>query len=339
LGSPTPDDSPWASATQGLVAALLQGKGYSMLAFVFGMALWLSARSRSRPEALRRGRVRHRRLLQLGIMHGVFVYFGDILTLYALVGRWLLRRLHMPWALFRRHLWRALVWALVVHALLLISTLASPSHYPDAEEATLSGVRGAWEFFKLNAGFYALGQLLSLLLMGPVIYLCMAAGVAAARLRLLTHRRWQSQLGRWLWRGGPPLLALSLVYGVATADTASSPAPPVWIEALGSLIATPVAACYVAALALASAGGRARWCRCFSPLGQRSLTLYVGHSLIGLLLFSGAGLAITTTTVQSVAFGLSLWLFALGAAALSGARRWPLELWMGRRDPAGATKE
>lgn len=331
LGTRVPADSPWAAVVQGLVAALLQGKGYSMLAFVFGMALWLSARGRDRPEALRRGLLRNGRLLRLGIVHGVFVYFGDILTLYALVGRRLLRRLHMPWGAFRRHLWRALGWALVACVLVLIGNLALPTPSADSGEATLSGVGNAWDFLKLNASFYALNQLISALLLSPVIYLCMVCGVAAARLRLLTHRRWRPLLRRWLLRAGPPLLALSLLHGAASAATASSDALPAWIDALGGLIATPLAACYVAALALASAGGRARWCRYLSPLGQRSLTLYVGHGLAGLLLFSGAGLAITTTTVQSVAFGLSLWLLAWTAAARSGSRRWPLEMWMGRR--------
>ncbi|MBP7568072.1 MAG: hypothetical protein KA795_18905, partial [Burkholderiaceae bacterium] len=108
-----PPAGPWSAAAQGLAAALLQGKGYTMLAFVFGMALWLAARGRPQAQALQCGIVRHRRMLQLGVVHGVFIYFGDILTMYALVGRRLLGRLHAPWKMFRHHLRTALVWALL----------------------------------------------------------------------------------------------------------------------------------------------------------------------------------------------------------------------------------
>ena len=66
-------------------------------------------------------------------------------------------------------------------------------------------------------------------------------------------------------------------------------------------------------------------------MGQRTLTLYIGHSVICLVLLSGAGLALTPTTVQTVVFCLGLWLAAVVAAQLSGATRWPLEAWIARR--------
>jgi hypothetical protein len=42
LGERSPADSGWALATQGFIAAVLQGKGYPMLAFLFGMGLVLA---------------------------------------------------------------------------------------------------------------------------------------------------------------------------------------------------------------------------------------------------------------------------------------------------------
>lgn len=331
LGYRTPPDSAWASLTQGAVAALLHGKGYTTLAFVFGMALWLSARHRPRPEALQRGKVRQRRLLQLGIFHGAFLYFGDILTLYALVGRQLLRRLHLPWRALRRHLWRALGWAVLAKLVLLVLTLMAAESPARADTPALSTVQGAWAFLQLNAGFYAAIQIIAVIVGGPVMYLCMVGGVAAARLRLLTHRRWRPLWRRGLRLAGPPLLVLSVVYGWAWAvhDPGTDIDP--WIEALGDLIALPVAACYLAIAVLASDGGRARWCLWLAPLGQRTLTLYVGHSALCLVLLSGAGWALAPTTLQTVLGCLALWLLALLAARLSGPRRWPLEAWLGRR--------
>ncbi|WP_137922193.1 DUF418 domain-containing protein [Hydrogenophaga sp. 2FB] len=331
LGLRTPPDSAWAAATQGLVAALLQGKGYTTLAFVFGMALWLSARKLSRPDALKRSLVRNRRLLGLGVLHGVFVYFGDILTMYALMGRQALRRLHQPWGPFRRHLGRALVVA-VLAKLALVAIMFEMADRPAvADGSSLSTVPGGWAFLKLNANTYAVAQVSGLLLSGPVLYLCMVCGVAAARLRLLTHRRWRAVLRRGLRRFGLPLLALAFVQGCGYALTTPADVLRLWFEVLGELIGIPIACMYIVALALASSGGKARWCHWLVPLGRRTLSLYVGHSLVLLALFSGVGLALAPSSTQMLLLCLGLWLLAWAAALLSGDRRWPLELWMGRR--------
>lgn len=331
LGLRTPPDSAWAAIVQGLVAALLQGKGYTVLAFVFGMSLWLATRRRSPAEALQRGVARQRRLLGMGILHGVFIYFGDILTLYALVGRRLLGRLHMPWKALRRHLWHALAWALLAKLVMLAAILGFADAASDGDRSSLASVQGIWPFLQLNAGFYLVAQVVALIVAGPVMYLCMVGGVVAARLRLLTHRRWRDPLRRQLLRWSPPLLTATLVVGMGHAMVdPDNPLFP-WVEALGDLLSLPVAAVYVIGLALASSGGRAAWCQWFVPLGRRTLTLYLGHGLIGLLLFSGAGLALAPTTVEMVLFSLALWLLALQAARLSGRRRWPMEALMARR--------
>jgi uncharacterized protein len=330
LGARLPADSAWAAATQGLVAALLQGKGYSMLAFVFGMSLWLAARRRPRAEAHRRGVQRQHRLLGLGVLHGVFVYFGDILILYAVVGRLLLGRLHQPWGRLRRHLRFALALAVLAKLAMVAAILAYSGQTVSEPGMSLGSVRGLAEFVALNASTYAVGQVSGLIVGAAVMYLCMACGVAAARLRLLTHRRWRPLLRRTLWRAGPPLALVVAAYGVACAGVDSTEAHP-WLKVLGDLTATPMAAVYVVALALLSSGGQARWCHRLGALGQRTLTLYVAHSVVCLVLFSGAGLALSLTTVQTVAFSLSLWLLAWAAAARSGGGRWPLEAWLGRR--------
>jgi uncharacterized protein len=330
LGARQPADSAWAAMVQGLVGALLLGKGVAMLSFVFGMSLWLAARRRSRAEALQRGLARNRRLLGLGIAHGVFIYFGDILTLYAVVGRQLLRRLHMPWRSLRRHLWRALAWALLAKLAWLLVLVGFGADPDTRDVPSFATVRGAWPFLQLNASSYLFGLGASLVMAGTVTYLCMLCGVAAARLRLLTHRRWRAALRRCLWRCGPPLLALSAVYGWGCAALAPTHAWRSWIDALGDFIAIPVAACYLAGLALASGGGSARWCGWFSPLGRRTLSLYMAHSLLCVALFSGLGWAVAASTLQTVLFCLGLWLVALAAARHSHGP-WPLEAWMARR--------
>lgn len=343
LGERSPADSGPAMAVQGLIAALLQGKGYPMLAFLFGMGLVLATRRSAARRAPQRGVRRQKRLLGLGLLHGLFVYFGDILTMYALVGWRLIARLHVPWHSLRQQLWRAWWWALGVSALSVALTvlfaaragLASLAGSASVEaEPTLAQAQGWIAFWQINAGAYFAVQIGALLLLWPVVRFLMLCGVAAARLRLLTHRRWRPVLWRWTLRLAPPLLLLNLGYGVAYVDAAATSERLFLVEAIGGLIGPPLAGVYLLGLALAARGGQAAWCRWLAPLGQRTLTLYVGHSLLCVGLFAGVGLALQPGTVGMATFSVVLWCLALVAARASGARRWPLEAWIARRPPA-----
>lgn len=329
-----PPDSVLAGAVQGLITALLQGKGYPMLAFLFGMGLWFASRGREPHLARQRGVRRQKKLLKLGVLHGVFVYFGDILTNYALIGWHLLAHLHEPWRSLRRRLYRALGWALAVSVLsiaVMAFLAARPGLVGDAlpqPEPTLAQAQTWGQFWLINAGAYATLQVGALLLSWPVLRLCMLCGVAAARLRLLTHPRWRRGLRRWASRLAPPLLLLNLGYGLAQTRVIAGSERAFWVESIGGLIGLPLAAVYVMALALAANGGRAVWCRWLAPLGQRTLTLYVGHSLLCLGLYTGIGLGLQPSTAEMALVSLGLWCGALAAARASGARRWPLEAWL-----------
>lgn len=322
-----------AAVLQWLMAALLQGKGYPSLAFVFGMGLWLAMRGRGRHEALVRGLARQRRLRLLGVVHGVFIYFGDILTLYGLVGGGVLRSGRVPWRVLRQHLRRAVGWALVavLAPLPLVALLGWQTPAVDAADPTLAQATGWLDFWSLNAQAYAATLLLSLVLAWPVIRLCMLCGLAAARLRLLTHPRWRPGLRRWTVRLAPPLLALNLL--TAWFAVADRSAPGGWplVETLGSLAGLLLAPVLLMALALGARGGRAAWCGWIAPLGRRTLTLYVGHGLLCVALFSGVGLGLRPGLPAMAAGSLGLWVLALLAARASGRKRWPLEVWLAAR--------
>ncbi|MFG5407740.1 DUF418 domain-containing protein [Piscinibacter sakaiensis] len=86
----------------------------------------------------------------------------------------------------------------------------------------------------------------------------------------------------------------------------------------------------VAAVAHASSGGRAGWCRALAPLGQRSLTLYIGHGLLCIALYAGIGLALQPATWLAATLAALLWLLALGLAQRWPQVQGPLERWMAR---------
>jgi len=320
-----------AQLLQGMTAFLVQGKAYPILAFLFGMSLAMALAARPQAQALERARARQRWLLLLGVLHGVLIYFGDILTMYALIGWLVLRHATAPWARFRQLLRRAMVWALVVGAVAAVVVLAGLAWAPAAEsgadaEPNFTAVASWPEFWRLNVEGYLFIQLGTLILGFALLRLLMLAGVAAARLRWLTHPRWQGQrqrlLRRWVW----PALVLNALYGIGYVAMGSDRDAQGMVEVLG-FSAGPLLS-MVMVTALAQHAQHALWLRALAPLGQRTLTLYVGHGLVCVLLFSGVGLGLQPGPVGLMAFAVGLWAAAWLAARASGQRRWPLEAWM-----------
>jgi uncharacterized protein len=332
MGRAQPQGDGLAHALQLIQAALLQGKAYPVLAFLFGLGLALALRERS-PTARAHSQQRLWRLLILGIAHGLLLYFGDILTVYALCGLALLRHVNEPWARLRPRLRRAAGWAAGVSILgLLLSLLmqASEGGTSSARDPSLLSAAGFIDFLTINAFAYLWIQVFGLLLGWPVIRLCMLAGVAAARLQLLTHRRWSAARGR-LASAFWPMLVLNVLYAVVVVRVANDVASRAyWVDSLTPWLGLPMATCAVAWAGQRWGKGRQQWVRWLAPLGRRTLTLYVGHSALCALIYSGAGLAWAADTAVVLLLALSLWIVAL-ALAHASPRRWPLEAWMGRR--------
>ncbi len=316
---------------QGLSAFLVQGKAYPILAFLFGMSLALALAARPRAPALERARARQRGLLLLGVLHGVFIYFGDILTMYALIGWLVLRHATAPWGRLRSVLRRALIWAIVVgavSAVVVVAGLASaPATDPGADPEPSFAAVASWpEFWRLNAEGYLFIQIGTLVIGFALLRLLMLAGVAAARLRWLTHPRWAGQRRRLLQRWAWPAIVLNAVYGLGYIVFGGDRDALGMVEVLGFSVGPLLS--MVMVTALAQHARHARWLPALAPLGQRTLTLYVGHGFVCLLLFSGVGLGLQPGPFGLLLFAVLLWMAAGLAARASGPRRWPLEAWM-----------
>jgi uncharacterized protein len=329
LGQPRPADSALAQGLIAFVAAFVQGKAYPVLAFLFGVGMAYAMRGRQRGPAIEAARLRARRLLMLGVLHGVLLYFGDILTLYAVCAFWLAWQMHDPWRVLRARLRAALVWALL--AVVASTSLAFATVGSAGSFETLGTVSGTADFLSLNAVTYAMAQVFGLLLTLPLVRLSMLAGVVAGRLRLLTHPRWRRLARSIVWRAGAPVLALNVAYGWTYVSV--PPERPVIARALESastLWTTPLALVYVALAVLAWHRDARRWTALLAPLGRHTLSLYVGASLLMVVCLSGAGFGWRATTLQGVVAALALW--GLAAAASGVVRgRWPLEAWLARR--------
>jgi uncharacterized protein len=316
---------------QGLIAFLLQGKAYPLLAFLFGMSLALAGRGAGNHASARSAK-RLRKLLLLGVLHGTLLYYGDILTMYALCGMLVLSKVHEPFKRMRPRLRKSVIWAVTVT--LVSALLAGWSGGPAAGEAqtpTLRGTTSVSDFVALNASAYAVMQAAYLLMFLPVLRCFMLAGITAARLRLLTHPRWRRLRGatvrRLLW----PALAANAVYALLLVSSADEPSALHWcLLALSPLVGAPLSMAFCACAALAWQRGARAWCAWLAPLGQRTLSLYIGTSVLCMWLFSGAGASWRVGNAGMLAFALLVWgaAWALSALARRQAWRGPLEAWV-----------
>lgn len=333
LGLPMPEGSPVALATLGLVAWWLQGKAYPMLAFLFGYSLALTLRQPSAgAHAYRRRRMW--RLLLLGVLHGALLYAGDILTLYALAGLVLLGWPREP---LRRWVarWRFLAaLALAAFATGVSLTLAPAAFGVEFRVPPVYGeVSGVAGFVVLNWGSYVGSLPGALILFLPEVLMLMTTGYIAGRLRWLTQGRWQPARRALAMRLLPVALVLNLLYALLMTRAAASHSAWQWVWLSAGLPAGwLLSAAIGASLASWWSMSRSALVPALAPLGRYTLSVYVGHSLLCAVLFSGAGLAWPFGSLGMVAWAAGLWgvCWLLARWAARRGFHGPLEAWMMR---------
>ena len=327
-----------------LIVWLAYGKFYSLFSMLFGVgfALQLESAVRDGDVRLRRFRRRLLVLLLIGLVHLIFIWDGDILALYALVGFVLipLRRLSQRAALGTAA--GLLCLPVVQQALIVVSHGALDPGAPlldmgrqwqvamgfgaDAEpypvlkhaglaEAALFQLSGFWFRY---AGLLTEGRAFKVLAMFLVGMWVGRSGV------LRDLEPWVPALRR--------VRAIALAVGLPAALLqamlllAGHPRTSPWalLEAAAyALGVAPLAMAYAAHVALLSR--RPAWRDRLSrliPAGRMALTSYLTQTLAGILLFYGIGLGLMGEV------GPALWppLAALVLAAQAAVSWW----WLGR---------
>ena len=259
--------------------ALVDGKFYTLFALLFGASFALVlARSGSR--------VAQRRLLSLGLLgslHATLLWFGDILSLYAVAAIPLARLLRSP---------HALRWAL--------GLLVSP--------ALLGGVLLLWPTDTASGGHGPTmllpafgGDDLAALLQANLAFLRQRWVLAFASGRL-PRLLGTFLLGAWLLHHRPRpstgqrrvLVAVALLSNLALAGLADTavfpPSARAWASGALSCIALPSGALAYLALLLPWLRRRGRVVRALEHAGRLSLTHYLTQSLVLAAVFYGVGL-------------------------------------------------
>lgn len=299
------------------VAAVAEQKFYPIFAFLFGAGFALQTGRRPATEAYLR---RLRWLLAVGLVHGTLIWFGDILTAYAVTGFWLVASAARPLRELAATLRVALVLNLVIvlgyGAAIALSHGAAPEQVTaqvlEAQRAHAVYTQGGWGAIALARLDDFGANLLGFVIFVPRLALLFLLGVFAVRLGWLTR----PERHRALWR---KVLTIGLVVGVplnawwalvALADTLNPFAPlPGAGLALALLdVAGPcLGAAYVAAFMLMRAPVAA-W---LVPVGKMALTNYLTQSLLLSFLLQGVGLGLGAVLTRAQLLGVCLGLMAL----------------------------
>ena len=323
--------SGWLESTGGLDGAaywlsiaVFQAKSYLVFSLLFGYGLGIQlARSVATGSPL--GRRYARRmvgLFLLGTLHGVLLYAGDILMAYAVLGAilWPLRRVAQRELLF------------VAGGLLALSALGAvaigvstalsggpAADVPDTAAAVRAIAEGTiGEQIAQRVSDLGYAQLLVFLVQGPMVAAAFLVGLLLARRGLLADPAAHCDALR-------RMLRLCLPVGVAGSAIAATlivvvgGAPAGAGVALQFLVAPFSSLGYVAGIALLVASGRlARPLARVGAAGRMSLTVYLGESIVAMLLFTGVGVGLygQVGPALGLAIALAIWLGFLVFAAL-----------------------
>ena len=320
-------------------------KFYSVFSLLFGIGFGIQL-SRGGEAALPRFRRRLRILLAIGAIHAFFIWAGDILMLYALLG------FTLPW--FARKSDRDLVrWAAillatptVLYALVLIAWMATGQRAGTPNSGVPAqifaffeaiGRGGIKDAFVGNLVFLA-GRWADLFVTVrfPKVLGMFVIGLWSVRKGIATapanHR---TMLARWATVGW--IIGLPANIAAAWVFTRSQYLPP----NVGGFIGTVLQGVGVPMLALGYATTIAlividgwRLITMFAPVGRMALTNYLMHSLICVTLSYGFGFGMWWHTGPAKAMAIAVAIIAvqipLSALWLSHFRYGPVE-WVWRR--------
>ena len=339
-GAPNPVDSPIALILNSVLIVFVLGKAWPLLCLLFGYSLCLMALK------LRAGgltvssmlRTRYFKLLLVGIIHGLFVYFGDILTMYAvcglLVASFVLMR---PAKVLKFWKWLSIINIVMLLPLLIgvgAMLLTFPSNDSSAnieneivlETGKFAQAADLSTFLTINIEAY-FNQLVASIYILPLVFWLMFSGILICRFKLFSDRSyaksfWDKHLGR-LQLFFALLLNISL--GILTINSYADKLPDTNKILVVSMMAIPAGIWLVATLLAAGMRYRHRlsrlpdWMLWLAPAGRHTLAMYLTLSF-SLLVTSGAFLNIQGSTVIRLAVVLSAWVCAIYFAKFATKR-------------------
>ncbi len=328
LGIPDPNaQSPAGQAAALLIAGLFETKFYLLFSFLFGYSFTLQMESAQRAGASFVPRIL-RRLLGLwviGLLHALFLYHGDILTTYAVLGLVLLLLRRQPDArLCRWALWLILATALLWAGIGVLANAdpmtISTADAPARAAAALAAYRGtaatvvAQHLYEFTQVWAVLG-----LMQAPTALAMFLLGLVAGKRRLLAQVSPQRRLFRRLLLAGV-VIGLPGAALYAWTSVKLMGVPEIFGLSLSLLTAPFLTAGYVGGMMLWFDTRRGRMLAdLLAPAGRMALSNYVLQSLICALIFFAYGWRLMGQVGPLAGLGLAGLIFV---AQLACSRWW-----------------
>lgn len=327
--------------------AFVDGKFYSVFSLLFGIGFGLQL-ARGGDAALLRFKRRLRILLAIGAIHAVFIWAGDILMLYALLG------FTMPW--FARKTARQLLrWAIILFAIPTALYIVALAVWMLVGAPTPQGQAAAGPPAAILRLFEAMGRggvkdafIGNLVFLGgrwadlfatvrfPKVLGMFVLGLWAVRAGIAqTPAAHRAALVRWALLGWAIGLPANLGAAFALEHWPYlPPSPGGLLGVVGTAVGVPMLALgYAATVGLLVVNGR-RVVTIFGPVGRMALTNYLMHSLICVVLSYGFGFGlwwrIGASTAMAIAAAIIAVQIPLSAWWLSRFLFGPVE-WVWRR--------
>lgn len=291
-----------------LTAFLLEFKFYPIFSFCFGYGFaiqtrrWAATGVPAGPRFIRR----MNGLLFMGLLHGGLLWFGDILTRYAITGYVLQRYAgYGP----RRLLKAAKFWFMVAivlmavfSAVMVASSSADVPHENLARTQALQ-LESTRVFAAYSQGSYVEATIqrvndfatvtLGFIILIPQVMVMFLLGSLAAHLGLLRRPDryrsfWEKMMKIGLWVGIP----VNIVYAWQQWQASQQPwaAAQSLLTTLAGDFAPILSVAFIAAFALHGSSGTGKtFVRVVAPAGRIALTMYVSQSALMALLLSGFG--------------------------------------------------
>ena len=296
-----------------LSSAFVDMKFYLLFSFLFGYSFQLQLEAAQRAGAAFRPRMLRRLggLLVLGVLHGIFLITGDILSVYAIIGLVLvaMRRVQDRTALLvAGAIYAYLFITLAIAAVFLdTSALLDPAAAVTAAQQTTANLAGSFSSV-IGEHIRALPTYgLSLLtVQGPTTLAAFLIGMVAGRRRLLQNTTDADALLRLIQLVG---FAIGITGGVVYASGGNGDTRAVLMSVMTAPFLT---AAYVASLLRimhSEMGEDIR--RLLAPAGRMALSNYIGQSVATVLIFTGVGFGLVGQVSPLETVGLAVGIFVL----------------------------
>ena len=320
-----------------LIAALFAGKFYLLFSFLFGYSSNYVIRNdrANRPRWIKRCFV----LMAFGALHFTFLWHGDIIFMYGLLG--LLLTLFFFKEDRTLKIWTRIVFSISTVLVVLVGALAFIAEYLLSEDLQISKESALDEILR-NGTFlesiparlevWLLSISSGIFLQGGLAFAAFLLGVRLARSNFLSSPIDKVANSRLIKKGlvfGLPIQVIAAVI-LLRNEQAAEPSESIYLISLFvSFVTAPLLSMFYVGLIRKLVEERPHLVLWMKPAGKMSLTIYISQSVITSLIFGPWGLGLfqdlQTWQVFILAFGIWLLLSYFAAQWLKRFEQGPLE--------------